>query len=130
MEIVRKYKLYKLGISQDANLVEFFEFVEFKISNLQKFKISKTPKRDYYMNSSGECIIEDNKINDYVGLKYKDLYSVLGDKFDKIPEETRDELIKFVIEKKYQIIPKVLLYIKYSLLDEVEWQFKKKSKQK
>ncbi len=59
--IIRQYKLYKLGIPTDIAMSEFFEFFETKIFTLHKFEPTQFPKWVFFLDSEGSNVLQFGK---------------------------------------------------------------------
>ncbi len=70
MNLERRYKLYKLGICPDDKVLKFFEFVESRISNLQRFRILAHPEFIFYMNSDGKRVMEYDEKSNTLNVRY------------------------------------------------------------
>ncbi len=61
VKLKRLYSLYCLGIEQLPIYKNIFEFVESKISELEKFEMLHIKDSLFYMDKSGKCAMEYNK---------------------------------------------------------------------
>lgn len=107
--LIRKYKCYKLTGEVNRETKEIFDFIDNKLKNLNKIDNNKFPDivNDdwiFYMNSSGECILEYNLKAKYLYVRYKDFLEVLVNKyFLESVESLEYNLIEYIVKKFYKI---------------------------
>ncbi len=94
MSIVRKYKLYKLGIPQKKNDVELFEFLESEISEFEYFTHKKLPNSKFFMKKIGIFRLEYFEKNKNLYVVYSDFWDVL-----KTTHHLTSEEIKLIMKE-------------------------------
>ncbi len=77
MNLTRKYKLHKLGIPMESKILEIFEFVESRISNLYPFKMVEFPDFVFYMDSSNLNILQYCTLNRCLSIRYNGLWDYM-----------------------------------------------------
>ncbi len=102
MNLIRQYKLWKLGVPVDSKILEVFEFVESKISNLQTFEIAEYPEFVFFMNSEKQEILEFEIKKRHVRVRYSDFWGVLQIKY-KIAYYDIQKFIHAIVEDMYKL---------------------------
>lgn len=103
MNIVRAYKLMKLGIEPDPLCQKIISFIDSKFEKYKKLKIFETdyPDRISYFNKKNECMFQlTNKNILYV--RGDDLWYDLNNKYKLLASESK-EILKFWFHKKLNL---------------------------
>lgn len=105
MNLIRKYKCYKLTGKIDDKTKEIFNFVNENLLNLNKFEVGYYKGWIFYMNSNGKCILEYCLNNFDLFVKYYDFWEVLETKFNLNYYDIQD-FIYYRVVKVYKLIIK------------------------
>ena len=113
MNIIRKYKLHRLGIPVDKDCLRIIKFIEDNILNLEKVEMKdKYPDSIFYFNDKYECILELEKLELYV--IYEGIWDVFHKQFNLGDVEIQ-QIMKYLVEKDYNYNVKVKTIIKTKL---------------
>ncbi len=119
MQLLRQYKLHRLGIPIDSKYLNIFKFVDSKFLNLQKFEMEGYPSVGFYMDSKNSAIIQFNTVNKYVGIKYIGFWEVLESRYGLQEEDIRD-FIKNISEYVYKIKGDNVYYYQMYEIESIE----------
>ena len=103
MNIVRSYKLQKLGIAIPEKDKQVIEFLDQKFNNLFKVHLKDYPNSMFYFNESDELIFEISKYKmNVLYVRSKNLWTILKSEYSLTYDEIKN-IITFLIEKKYYL---------------------------
>ncbi len=109
MNLTRKYKLYKLGIPTDFELVTFFEMVESKFFNLQIFETEMQKQWKFFMDSDGFNILQYNTNILYVRFNKGSLEEMNPMLLNNI-EINKLHFIENMLAEKYGLVVKNVIH--------------------
>ena len=103
MNIVRAYKLLKLGIAISDNDKEMIDYLDHKFKDLKPVELEECPNSIFYFNSDNQCIFEITKNNElYVKKEYDEIYDTLQKNY-LLDYDKTIEIINFFIKKEYNL---------------------------
>ena len=79
--LLRRYKIHQITPVLSKQELEIIDFIKNKINNLTEFKYSDYPDSLFYMNSEGECILEQDDKNERLYVRYYGFWEVLETKY-------------------------------------------------
>ncbi len=124
MNLTRQYKLWKLGVPMGLGFLEILEFVDSKISNLQKFRMGDYPEYEFYMNADNECVLDYHMVGRYLYVRHQDFWEVLQNKY-KIEYSDIRIFLHNKVEEGYGLDIKSISALNMSINGEIEEYYKK-----
>ena len=122
MNLIRKFKIYKLDPCLVGTELEIFELFKEKLTNLQEFKLKEMPISIYYMNKEGKCIYQRDYKHNGLYIAYEGFWEVLNDKYGLNYYEI-GILVKYMMKTTASIIS----FMKYSMEDKAKYAYSKRS---
>ena len=101
MNILRKIKLYRLGIIVDDLCLRVIKFIDKNILNLTEFKDPDYPEYIFYMKGGKNMFQYDIKSH-YLYVRHDGLWDVFSRKFNVEYVEIQ-QIFKYLIEENYKI---------------------------
>ena len=101
MNIIRKYKLYRLGIPIDNDCLKIIKFIESNVLNLTEFKDPVYPDFVFYMKGDINMLQYNIKYKE-VHVRYEGLCSVFSKQFNLEDTEIQ-QIIKDIVEEHYKL---------------------------
>ncbi len=104
MNLVRKYKLFKLGISQEPNLNNIFNFLDNRLSGLRAIVFYDTPNWVLYTDAGNNWIFEYCIPIKHINFRHEYFLDVLAWHYnmEEYDNSERDELLKDVMNRKFK----------------------------
>ena len=102
MNIIRQYKLYRLGISIRQRDIDMFKYLDDKFEGLKLFEyqtLYKPSSHFFYINSNYECIYELIMNKAYVCKNV--IWDDLVIKFSLTGWKEKEEILCYLITSKY-----------------------------
>ena len=126
MNIIRKYKLYRLGIIVDNDCLNIIKFIEDNILNLEKFLDPDYPSFIFYMKD-GKCYLEYDTKNQYLYIRYEGIWDVFYKQF-KLGDTEIQQIMKDIVEDHYKLKVKTTRLLSFLFRQKVEDHYKLKVK--
>ena len=98
MNIIRKYKLYQLGIIVDNDCLNIIKFIEDNVLNLTEFN---DPDFVFYMKGDINMFQYDIK-NQYLHVRHEGLWSIFHNQFNLESSEI-EQIMKDIVEDHYKL---------------------------
>ncbi len=101
MNLLRKHKLQKLGIPPGEKYLEVLDFVNFKLSKVQKFEMVEYPNLVFYMKS-GMLFLQYDKTSKIFSIRYRDFVDTLMTVY-KIPYDYIKDFFREIFSEIYSL---------------------------
>ena len=101
MNIIRKYKLHRLGIIVDDLCLRVIKFIESNVLNLTEVNDPHYPNHIFYMKDD-KCYLQYNIKNQYLYVRYDGIWDVFYNQFN-LEDSEIEQIMKDVFEEHYKL---------------------------
>ena len=101
MNIIRKYKLHRLGIIVDNDCLNIIKFIEDNVLNLIQFNYPDYPEYIFYMKDD-KNYLQYNIRNQELYVRYKWIWDVFYKQF-KLGDTEIQQIMKDIVEDHYKL---------------------------